>query len=388
MKNIVPVVLGVLLCLSHAKAQDTLTQSSYPLSVIGIDSLKKTTYNSSFPVLTASVAGIWDMSVVTDTTPVFFSYRVPGAGSYQFADSNTYLFGPYIYKGNVQSNINYPGILEYSINTGQANYSLSSLTSGSTDSLFIPSQTVSFSFPRTRIAFPTIYNTSWSSAYTSDFNFQISIFALSYNHAPGLLRAYTTETDTVIGWGKMRVKDIAGNPSLYFNVLQVKTVIITTDSFFVNGSPASTLMLSALGLFQGQPDTTYQQNYYRKGELTPLAQVNFKDATFAQPKSATTHVQRLADNAVTDAVNDRNVTVYPNPVCGNLILLELPTQSGNWSYQLVDVSGKVILDDQLRITGTHASFELPASVTPGVYHVVLNIDGRPYCVKEVNIQNR
>jgi hypothetical protein len=388
MKNIVPVVLGVLLCLSHAKAQDTLTQSSYPLSVIGIDSLKKTTYNSSFPVLTASVAGIWDMSVVTDTTPVFFSYRVPGAGSYQFSDSNTYALGAYSYKGNVESNINYPALFEYGINVFQTGYSLTPITLGPTDSLFIPLQTVTYSFPRTKIAFPAIYNTNWSSAYTSDFSFQISVSLLGLNHAPGIVRTYTTETDTVIGWGKMRVKDITGSPSLYLNVLLVKTAIANTDSFFINNSPAPASMLTTLGLTQGQHDTTYQQNYYRKGELTPLAQVNFKDATFAQPKSATTHVQRLADNAVTDAVNDRNVTVYPNPVCGNLILLELPAQSGNWSYQLVDISGKVILDDQLRITGTHASFELPASVTPGVYHVVLNIDGRPYCVKEINIQNR
>jgi hypothetical protein len=308
-------LIASLFATTNIAAQITLTQSSYPASVTGTDSLKQTTYASPFPALAFMTNGMWDMSMVADTTPVFFAYRIPATG-YQFADSNIYSLFGYGYQGNVQANITSGGLFEYASKIEKTNYSLISITGVITDSLFIDSQIMVYSSPRTKIAFPTTYSSTWSSTYSSDFNFQLSLSnpLFTYNHAPGIVRRYTTEKDSVLGWGRLRVKDASGSASPYHSVLQVKTIITTTDSFFINGSPFSTLLLSALSITQGKETTTYQQNYYRPEEVTALAQITFTDSTYSHAKSATTHIQRLSATRVAGINNEPKVRVYPNPL--------------------------------------------------------------------------
>src|SRR5947209_297221 len=82
-------------------AQITLDHTGYPTSVLGTDSLKVTTAASSFPPLSPSTGGMWDLSAVMDSTPVFFAYRVQGIASYQYADSGLFQVGGFTYHGNV-----------------------------------------------------------------------------------------------------------------------------------------------------------------------------------------------------------------------------------------------------------------------------------------------
>lgn len=386
MKIILLLLAGMVFASSDISAQLTLSQTSYPSSVIGIDSLKKTNYNSSFPPLGAAVAGIWDMTVLTDTAPVYFAYRMP-TSPYQFADSGVYSLGKFSYQGNGQSSITDTGILDYGINIQKIAYDLSSMTLGTTDSLFIPAQGTIYTRPHTKIAFPATYNSSWASSYSSDLNFEISLASLSYVHAPGIVRTYTTETDSVIGWGKMRVTDAAGFPSAYFNVLQVKTITHTTDSFFINGVPADPMVLIIFGLQQGQRDSTYEQYYYRQQEVTALAQVTFADNTFTQPKSAITHIQRLIPPdpiSVKKANGQQDIKVFPNPVIDDCLFIEVPA-AGTWDYQLLNSSGIAVMSGSLLAKGKIAQLLLPAYISQGIYSLRIYNCDRPFITKLVEV---
>jgi len=314
------------------------------------------------------------MSGVTDSVPVFFAYRVP-ASPYQFADSNMYNFAGFSYQGNVQSSITSDGIFEYGINIPRTAYSISILTGGGTDSFIIPAQAMLFTAPRAKIEFPATYNTSWSSAYQSDLDFQLTYLMEGDTLAPGIVRSYTTEKDSVTGWGKMSIKDASGSPSAFLNVLQVQTMIIHTDSFFLKGIPISGPLLILLNVTQGQQDTIYEQNYYRPGEVTALAQVEFRDAAYTQPYKATTLVQQLQDVSVPGVAGKTDIAIYPNPVTEGVVYIKLPS-SGAWDYELVGEDGRKVLAGSLSAQDNLAKIVIPATVIPGVYNLQMNSGGK------------
>ncbi len=382
MKSIV-LILAVTLCLQMTVfGQITLTQSSYPVSVLGTDSLKVTTAASSFPSLTPLVSGIWDLSAVTDSVPIFYACRVPVAG-YQFADSNLYQFGVFNYQGNVQSNIASTGIFEFGEDIQSSKFNIFSITSGANDSFIIDFQTVVYSSPRAKIAFPATYHSSWSSSYSADLHFHLTFLANGDTMRPGIIRTYTTEKDSVTGWGRMRVRDASGSPSVYMHVLQVRTTIVHTDSFFVNGIPFSTTLLTIFNLVQGQKDTVYEQNYYREQEVTPLAQVEFSDAAFTQPYKATTHVQRLQAVSVGKVEQNGGVRVYPNPMSGRDVAVEVPEGDGHWSYELVSATGQKVIGDQLPAVKNIVSIPVPLSA--GIYYMRICSNGVQVAVKALEI---
>ncbi len=368
----------------NTNAQITLNSGSYPASLTGTDSLKATVAASAFPSFTAMANGTWDLSSVTDSTAVLYAYRVPSS-SYQFADSNFYSFSTYAYQGNVQSANTSTGLMEYGIDVQLAAYSLTAVTSGPSDSIVIPVQSTLYSAPKTKIAFPATNLSTWMSVYHFDFNFVISVAFAALTSAPGVVRTYTKEQDTVIGWGKMRVKNLVGGASNWYDVLQVKTVTSSVDSFFISGVPASPTLLSALGLTQAQVTKTYEQNYYRTMEVTPFANVQFSDSTYATPTKATTHAQRLVNVGVDELNNQLSVSVYPNPVTANKVTITLPAISGSWSYELVNLNGQVVTNGSLAVVGTEATIAIPAYVANGTYYIRLNNNGNQYSVKAIEI---
>ena len=373
MKNILWILVPVLVA-NNLHAQITLDQSSYPLSVVGADSLKVTTVSSSFPSLAAMADGMWDMSAITDSVPVFFAYRVP-ASPYQFADSNMYNFAGFSYQGNILSSITSGGLFEYGVSVQRAPYSISSITTGPTDSLIILAQSILYSASRNKITFPTTYNTSWSSAYQYDLDFQFTYLMGGDTLAPCVARTYVTEKDTVIGWGKMRIVDASGGPSAYLNVLQVHTIVTHIDSFFLNGTLFNSAILYFFHLTQGQQDTIYEQNYYRPGEVTALAQVEFRDAAYTQPYKATTLVQQLQDVSVPGVAGKTDIAIYPNPVTERVVYIKLPS-SGAWDYELVGEDGRKVLAGSLSAQDNLAKIVIPATVIPGVYNLQLNSGGK------------
>jgi len=387
MKKALFTLAGALLVTANLSAQITLNQSSYNTNNIGVDTLLQTTSGSTYPNLAAAASASWDMTVVTDTSAVFVLARVATSGSAQFADSVHQAFGPVVYNLNVQSSVTSTGIVDYGANILRQATSISALTGTSTDSIIIDSQNIVYSSPDVQIAFPATFNSSWTSTYQYDFNFQLSLTyppVFSYDHAPGIVRAFITEKDSVVGYGQMRVKDINGNPSGYMPVLQIQSTVTTADSFFVNGAPATGTLVALFGLSQGASTSSYSQYYYRPMELTPLANVSYNDNTYSQPSAAQTHAQRLTPEAVTILANNTTINVYPNPVTNHTIYVDISgAQTGSWTYDLINVTGQTVAT--AAISSNHTQVALSSTLASGIYYLRVNQAGKSICIKPLEI---
>ncbi len=333
----------------------------------GTDTIKATTTGSFFPSLSAATFATWDMSLLSDTTPVLFDRRVAATG-YDYADSNEYRLFGLTFNGNASASLAGYGLMKYGVNVYDTIYWLGFLTAGATDSLFIPLQNIMYSVPDTSVALPATYNTGWSTSYNYDLNFGLSIALFSYSHAPGIVRSYVTKTNRVVGYGQMRINDIAGLPGMYLDVLQVTTRTIKKDSFFLNAAPMPGTIMATFGVYQGMTDTTYEQRYLRQGEISPLASVTFKDAAYTQPIRARKHVQRLYP--YTDGINDAQqsiVNVFPNPVVGGKI--NIKAARGIYDYVLTDMQGRLMQQGKLDMQRAKGEIELPYSIENGVYRL-------------------
>jgi hypothetical protein len=314
-----------------------------------------------------------DFSSLIDSFAIFYKNRV-SIVSFQYGDSSVDNINGYGFSSNVVTNILSNGIRAYAAYANDQRYSLISLTAVSSDSLIIPTQASTYTGDNWELYFPLVVGYSWENVYHSDINFLLSLSLASYDHAPAIRRRYIDESNDVIGWGSIRVTDIYGNLSPYFNILQVKTRIISTDSIFIDDLPAPSISLTALSLVQGKKDTTFEYNYYRKGEVTPLVKIEFKDAAYTQPYRGTTHVQRIFTNAV-PATETPAFSLYPNPVSDGLIHVRIPAQAGEWTYQLTGVDGRIVVTGKQVVNSNYASIPV-SSVPSGMY--LLKIEAGTY----------
>ena len=370
MKKIIFLLVGASLTIS-SQAQITLNQSGYPASLIGTDTLKQTLSVTTYPDLSPAANASWDLTSMLYGSSLFYSYRVPSASA-QFADSTTYNFGGFGYDANIRKSMTATGFVRYGQDIRRTGYSLAAVTSGPTDSIVIDNQSFTYSVPDTIIKFPATYHTNWKTNFIYDFHFHISVALFFLSNAPGYVRTYETTIDTVTGWGKMKVKDINGLPTGYMDVLQVKSYTYLTDSFYVNGSPANVLLLTAMGLTQGQKDTIVEQYYYRAGEVTPLAYVQY-DTTFVNIKSITTHATRLAPNGIANVSNSEGIKIYPNPVKAHQLHVITETASNNMTCDVIDINGKIIAEGTL--TGNDNMVRLPENVS-GICFIRIRRNGQ------------
>jgi hypothetical protein len=368
-------------CLKNVSGQITLVASDYPTTIVGVDSLRKTVYNSPFPALNTGADINWDMSVMVDTTPIFFKSFVASSG-YHYADSSYHKFISYDFQSKNQYSISTSASLEHGRVILGEKYDLFSLTSGPTDSFFIPDQTDVYTSPRKVISFPCTYLSTWNSQYTSTFNFELSIAGYTSLHQPAVRRTYVEEHSSVTGYGKMRIKDVTGSPTAYFPVLQVQTITTTIDSFLLSGAPMPTPILGLFMLTQGHKDTIRQQNYYRVGEVTPLAKVDFRDDAFTQPYKATTHMQRLLPIGVDMPVSAEAIKVFPNPA-SHMLSVDIPGNVTGCGLGILDVNGKAILTTMLG--SGQRTIEIPATIPCGHYYLKFINDTGIICTRPIDI---
>ncbi len=384
-----------LLASAAASAQVTLTQASFAsASLRGADTLLSTD-TVTRPVFPPSVAGatnfMYDFSGATSKTNVSILYRVAGTGSSNFADSVIQSFpslASYSYTANLQSSVTSAGYFETGFHVSRAGIPLHGLNSNAlvTDSIIVTTQDVVFSSNRTEIAFPASVNSAWSSSFMFDLDFLFNYGGI-YINTPGFVRTYITEKDTVLGYGKVKVKDIDGNGSGYMDVLQVQSITKTVDSFYLNGALAPASFLPA-PLVQGYTYTSNEQYYYRAGEFTPLAHITF-DSTNTTPKSAETQAVRLLSSFIPETEYTKTLNVFPNPVTDHTIIVSgAPANYGNWSYELENVAGQVVTKGalQLNANNTKISISLSATTAPGTYFLHLYNNASQQTVRTLTIK--
>jgi len=154
-------------------------------------------------------------------------------------------------------------------------------------------------------------------------------------------------------------------------------------------------LLTLLGLPQGNEIRTYSLNFYRVGRITPLLKLNYADSALTTLVSAYVDTLKYVPDSVRPvsvAITSigKDITVYPNPVANHTMNIDVPQAiNGNWSYDVIGISGQVLATGNLPISGgqTHAQVVLPAAVAPGSYYLHIRNDGAPVCIKTITLVN-
>ncbi len=371
--KIIVLVLALFVAPFVSSAQIVLTASDYPSTVMGTDSMSISTHSSLFPSFAPAINAVWDMTLTSDSTTMFSIMHVLSSLGTSYADSSATVIIRYPAPTNFNTQINTHDICILSETIFDSKTPLFPLTGGSNDTFFIVSQNSIYSLPEKKLSFPTTMSSSWQSSYQVDKNFELSLGIFSYIHQPGFMRRYTNRKDTVTGWGKMRIRMPDGSPSEYIPVLQVRTTTITQDSMYIDALPASPALVTLFGFQQGRRDTTYIQSYYRIGEVTPLAIIYFKDASFSTPIRALCHRQRLGTVHAAQLAAIASISYYPNPA-SQYIYMHL-SDYGTYTYSLHSTSGSCVATGQfINVDGT-AQISIPLALQSGMYTLTIYRSG-------------
>jgi hypothetical protein len=391
MKTILRSLLAAFMLSAQASAQITLGMLSYPAVIYGTDTASVVNGNIG-PIPTGANAS-WDLTGVTYTT-LDTPYAVHDTGYYTYYDEGIHFVSPFLYfHVRLYNSITNQSFAQVGEHVYTAFYPLYGLIQGANpnDSLNFHGQDDIYTTPLTKVHFYATYDSNWSSNYVSNIYDDLTYGSIYY-HDSGLFKQYNTELDSVIGWGKMRVKESDGSASGYMDVLEVKVIHQQTDSFFIAGSLAPDTVLANFGLVQGSITNTYEYKFYRTNEVTPLADVFFADSTFSANNVSRTivHMQRLAQPVlgVNNVTANNEVNIFPNPVYNHTLFIDAGNGSnGTWSYQLINTLGVLVNSGSFPVSIgiTKYKLQIPADICAGIYYLKLNKDGGETLIKPVNI---
>lgn len=371
------------------------TYANGPKNPVGTD-IVYGTVPSSVPTIPDAQNHLWDLSVVQIGTyqynSVFYNLTSFPEANAKFGNKGYVDVAPGIsYESDVAFGIDTSGIKIYGERLARQAFSLFAQTGNAADSIIIEAQDVVYSTPQIQLPYPATIGTKWdaTSNSTVDLTLKVPSIPLIAN-APAQRKTITTSTSEVVGWGLMKIKRLDGKPSGVRAVLQVKTTLSLKDSLYINGQPAPAPLLTSLGVTQGQTNTVYQKNFFREYEMLPLVNVTYSNATYTTIEDVSFHSQRLPfpDN-VSEVPNNTIVAkVYPNPGNGIFTIDVAEANESAWSYQVTDITGKVITSNNLDINSskTKAEVNLSSVLIPGNYILSVQQDGLTVAASKLIIQ--
>jgi hypothetical protein len=388
-KNILSVLL--LLCAIVTQAQITLTSTNVRVP-LGTDSafsvLLRTNNASTIALPTEGANRTWDYRRLNDSVAVSVSYTAATAATdaaYPTATAYAPLnptFGPIALRtGRTYYNASTNGYYNLGYRQQEGAYGLGALSIflAPTDSIYIfanPASVLTGAVTSSTVATPTpklTYPCTFNSAWRVN-NKQITVGAVtiafaSYNRAPFEVRQYYTTRDSVVGWGKVIIPKGTG-ASVPIDALLVKHFTEESDSVYLNGVPASDLLLSQFGLAQGRKmyDTDY--SFYGLNQTRPLLTLSTNQTfttciggSYNRSSSILSGSNEL-DNAVFSAVQ-----ISPNPIIANVLQANFDKPSeANWTLRIVDLEGRLMQTNTLSGSGkVTATVELGKNMTNGTY---------------------
>ncbi len=363
------ILFAVLVFIVSANAQITLKYADYSAWVPETENAEKIKETSVYPNFSVGNDLTWNLdTVVYDTSKDYIQPRVaftdtinfPGAS---FSDAASYTTSSLKYFIKLIRGLDSTGIYNYGEQIQRQAISISPLTGGATDSLIILSQNVKYSSRSKIIQFPATIGSTWSTNHQYSTKFTLTAALMGLNNALVQRKSYETNIDSVIGWGKMRVKMEGIGVSTYIPVLMIKSYKIHKDSFYLNGSPAPTPLLSAFGLSQNMQSNVYSYHFYRSGEIMPLVEAVYLDSTFSSTKVNVMfihkdHLTAEPTTGINEMYSENHISVYPNPIADNKIYINIPNMTNRQiHYKLTNILGQCIYNSSTIITNGTATIE-------------------------------
>ena len=344
MKALVP-LLPLLAASLTAVAQTpiTLTQSNFPAQPSAVD-LYSTASATGIAAPTTGANQTWNYGNLTATGQTSMSYSAPSATPAFAGTTRTYTYslplGPLQVQGVSSQALTATGLKYLGYNIPRQRFSLGALTGSPTDSLTLAAQAVPVN--ATLVAFPTTTGTVNRNFYRSGTTGLLTVAALGLSKTPLRLVQRVTSTDSVAGYGTLRIPVAGGTSSS--QVLLVRSRVVEVDSFYLAGQPAPTFLLGALGVTQGAVSRSYFDNFYRAGSSQPMLGLSYSSATYQTVAGAyySREATLLAARpSLAAAVG--GLAAYPNPLAQGPLLLA----AGNGSQAAVTLTVRDGLGRQL-----------------------------------------
>lgn len=385
MKQIL-LALSCSLFATQAFAQITLDVANARTNPTGIDTLHNAQISGA-PALNTGANVLWDFSTATYNTNLNFSpfstvtTNPPATHGVMV---NFDLSSGYPYTTQSLFSVTAAGMQAHGETITRQAFKLPS--PGPNDSIIVNAQTISYSSAKKVIAYPATFNSTWSSDFTYNMAMTLN-YPPFYNFAPSERKSHVKSSSSVVGWGRAKAKDLANKVSNEMSVLLVQTADTVTDSFFINGTPAPPQALTPLGLTQGQKTALFQRNLYRVNEVTPLVSITYTSGTYSTPQDINVHRQRLVPASVKDLNLDSKVKLYPNPVSGKEVTLEIAdAKAGNWTYEITNITGQKVGAAQLNMQSGKATINLSQDAQPGIYFISLYLNGDLGAIKPLVVE--
>ena len=396
MKRLITLLAGLPLA-STVYGQITINAADMPVPTAAYNLLDLST--TSAPNPTVGTNATWNYGTYFSTSAITANYYTETDTFFTHAGADVYcpifktLTPGFGYNLWSVLDFNASSVKEAGTDIPYQMFNLSSFTSSSDDSLVIPAQKALSVSPKTIIPFPCTAGTSWSSNTRFANSFTLTVGAASLVNAPGQHVYYTHRKDSIVGWGKMTVHTPTV-PSVPYDVLMDKLSSYSTDSFYLNGAPASPILLSTFGVTQGQKtDSTFRYQFFRKGTFSYLMMFNYgSDASYTTPQFKYLNTDNLIPGNVGIAeINNNAITtvIFPNPCTGSEfnMLIDGSTKAAK-KYFVTDMAGRTIQVGSIVMNhgAIHIAFE--NKPVTGIYQVnILDGEGNKIVTEQFAVNN-
>lgn len=326
-----------------AQTPITLMQSNFPATPSAVE-LYSTASPTGVAAPTTGANQTWNYGTLTATGQTSASYSAPSATPAFAGTTRTYTYslplGPLQVQGVGSQALTATGLTYLGYSIPRQRFSLGALTGSATDSLTLAAQSVPVG--ATLVAFPTTTGTVNRNTSRSATTGLLTVAAVGLNKAPLRLVQRISSTDSVAGYGTLRIPVAGGTSSS--QVLLVRSRVVEVDSFYLSGQPAPALLLGVLGVTQGGVSRSYYDTFYRVGSSQPLLGLTYSTATYQTIASAyySREATLLAARpSLAAAVG--GLAAYPNPLVQGPLLLA----AGNGSQAAVTLTVRDGLGRQL-----------------------------------------
>jgi hypothetical protein len=363
-------------------AQIVLTQSNTSFTPGGFNAVGADTTGFILPVIGLNQQ--WNYSNLTLDTVYDMNYITPANINFPaatYADtnlSNLFIPGKYYYSdGYYQTNAGGANCLGFVINVQR----YGNISANPTDSCIFPQQFCAFTSPSYFMTFPATMSSSWHAHIRSVANFQLTVSSYGLNQTPCQKVSHTYKLDTIISWGKMRVPTASG-ASFAYDVLLVKRNTVQVDSFYMSGTPAPALLLSAFGVSQGQSTTSNRYLFWRENARYPLMMINFGSNNFTTPSSIFFDANAQFDPNSISENNNTDFSIYPNPNDGKFTVQFGQLINDPFELKIYNLTGQEVYSQQIYPSGCKQQISAE-NLIPGTYFMRINADNLNYSSKLV-----
>lgn len=283
----------------------------------------------------------------------------------------------YVFVDEIQSltNNHYASI---GLRIPKAHFSLGLETGNSSDSLNFPEQDIVFSQPFKKMVFPCTQNSIVQPQTTIYRDMRATV----YYNVLGIIketltkRVYETRSDSVVGWGKLRLPTL--NKDL--EVLMVKEYTTLIDSFLYKDKVSTARLVYGLGALQGKVTRASKILFYTPAALQPVLRLSFAEHDFKILVGAVFDVGLLV-TATNEVAPPNNFRIYPNPIAQKGILsIDYEGEKSN-QLEIFDITGRLIKNIEIPLSGQY-TFPLTNDVQKGIYLLKMNGNVKKLIVDE------